>query len=75
MAQGFDFDQVQQIHHMARLAVLAMSARGVCASEFEENPEVQKVVVTVTRSNVPGDLPVDFEFFGSDPFPIGGMSI
>ena len=46
---ALNHDDMQQINHIARLAVLAMCARGVAASEFE-NPEVQAVRITLFRS-------------------------
>lgn len=66
-----DYDQVG---HIARLAILAMCARGVAASEFESSPEVGEVRITVTRSGTP-ELACDVEFLGSHAIPLGGMSL
>ena len=63
-----------QVGHIARMAVLAMCARGVAASEFDSSPEVQTIRITVTRADG-AELPVDLEFIGSHPFPIGGLSL
>lgn len=64
----------EQIGHIARLAVLAMCARGVAASEFESSSEVQEVRITVTRSGSP-ELAVDLEFCGNHAIPLGGLSL
>jgi hypothetical protein len=65
---------VGQIHHISRLAFLAMAARAVSATEFESSPEIQKVVFTVSRGTG-GELPMDAEFFGSHEMPLGGMGL
>ena len=68
-------DDVDQIHHIARMAVLAMCARGVAASEFETSPEVSALRITVARP-VDGEQPaVDLEFMGTHAIPLGGMSL
>lgn len=66
--------EFEQVGHVARMAVMAMCARGVAASEFESSPEVQAVVITVTRVDA-GELPIDLEFLGAHSVPIGGMSL
>ena len=67
---------VQQIHHFARLAVLAMCARGVAGAEFDGSPEVQSVRFTISRTDGSSfEFPVDVEFIGSHQMPIGGMSL
>jgi len=74
----FTNDDMQQIHHVARLAVLAMCARGVAAAEFE-NPEIQTVQITVFRSESGGpflaELPVELEVFGASDVPMGGVGL
>lgn len=66
---------IEQIHHVARLAFLAMSARAVASTEFETTPEVSEVRVVVRRA-APDEQPsVDLEFIGSSGFPLGGMSV
>ena len=76
MVQGLSLDQMQQVHHVARLAVLAMCARGVAASEFESSPEVSEIVIRITRSEGGVfELPVDVEFCAMNGMPIGGMSV
>lgn len=65
---------VAQIHHVARLAVLAMCARGVAAAEFDQSPEISQVRFTVTREHG-FELPVDVEYIGAHSVPVGGMSL
>lgn len=64
----------EQVGHIARLAVLAMCARGVAAAEFQSSPEVQTVRITVHRDRGT-ELPVDCEFIGTHAMPIGGLSL
>lgn len=64
-----------QIGHIARLAVLAMCARGVAGSEFESSPEILSVRITVSRADGSFEFPVDVEYIGSHSMPIGGMSL
>jgi hypothetical protein len=64
-----------QIGHIARLAVLAMCARGVASGEFEADTEVQQVRFTVSRLPGSSELPVDVEYIGTHEMPIGGMSL
>ena len=65
---------VQQINHIARLAVLAMCARGVAAGEFESSPEITQVRFIVTRFDGV-EMPVEVEYLGSHSMPLGGMSL
>jgi len=74
MAQGLTIDQMQQVHHVACMAVLAMCARGVAGSEFESSPEVGSVVVRVTRSDG-AEHSVDVEMLNATGFPLGGLSL
>lgn len=63
MSQGLNLDQMQQVEHVARLAVLAMCARGVAAREFEASPEVSAVHISITRAHAVGEeLPCEIEF-------------
>jgi len=66
---------VGQIQHIARLAVLAMCARGVAAGEFEASPEIREVRFTVIRDTDTLEFPVEVEFIGSHSIPVGGMSL
>lgn len=68
-------ENVEQIHHIARMAVLAMCARGVAGSEFDSSPEVLAVRILIGRSFDGSEFPVDLEFLGASDIPIGGMSI
>ena len=65
---------VVQVNHVARLAVLAMCARGVAAVEFDQSPEITQIRITVSRDDGL-ELSVDLEYLGSHSLPIGGMSI
>ncbi len=70
------FDDMQQVSHVARLAVLAMCARGVAASEFESSPEIGSMVIRVDRAAVgEQELSVDVEFHSPDGLPVGGLSL
>ena len=65
-----------QVGHIARLAILAMCARGVAASEFEDSPEVSEIVFRVSRDDSGSlVLPVDVEFHAHGGLPLGGMSL
>lgn len=66
---------LEQVHHVARLAFLSMSVRAVAAAEFEGNPEVDSVRVLVSRSDSEPQASIDLEFLGSGGFPLGGMSL
>lgn len=65
----------EQIGHIARLAVLAMCARGVAGSEFESSPEILSVRFNIERSDGVCELPVEVEFIGAHAIPLGGMSL
>jgi hypothetical protein len=66
---------VEQIHHIARLAVLAMCARGVAGAEFETSDEVQTVRITVSRPVGQEQSAVDLEVLGTSSFPLGGVAL
>lgn len=72
---SLNHDDMQQIHHISRLAVLALCARGVAASEFE-NPEIQSVQVVVFRPE-PGSVecPAELVIFGASDVPMGGVNL
>ncbi len=63
-----------QINHVARLAVLAMCARGCAASEFDQSPEITEIRFIVSRDDG-AELAVDVEYIGAHSMPIGGMSL
>lgn len=65
---------VGQIAHIARLAVLAMCARGVAVAEFESSPEVVSVQISVNRSDT-SEPSVDVEFVDAHGLVFGGMSL
>ena len=68
-------ENMEQIAHVARMAVLAMCARGVAASEFETTPEVQQLRIIVHRP-IDGEQPaIDLEFMGTHAIPLGGLSL
>lgn len=63
-----------QVEHVARLAVLAMCARGVAHVEHEAQPEISRVVLTVT--NLSNSVPdVEVEYFGPAAVPLGGVAL
>lgn len=67
---------VEQVSHIARLAVLAMCARGVSAIEFDTSPEISAVHISVCRAN--GDvqeMSVDVEYLSVGGHIIGGLSL
>lgn len=67
---------LQEIAHIARLAMLAMCVRGVAECEFETSAEVHEVRVTASRP-VAGSQTIDVnvEFFGTHAVPLGGISL
>lgn len=66
---------VPQIHHIARMAILAMCARGVAVAEFDSSPEIVEVRLTVHRVVGVSECPIDLEFIGAHSMPVGGMSL
>lgn len=67
-------DDWHQVEHVARLAVLAMCARGVAHVEHEAQPEISRVVITVT--DLPAAVPlVEVEYFGPASVPLGGVAL
>jgi len=74
MSQGFTLDQMQQVHHVACMAVLAMCARGVASSEFNSSPEVGSVRITVSRVDG-SEHDVDVEMLNINGAPLGGLSL
>lgn len=72
---AISLDDTQQIHHVARLSVLAMCARGVAVSEFCADDDVQAITITVRRP-VGGQPPeVQLDLFGFSDIAIGGMEL
>ena len=70
--QALDHDQVG---HIARMAILAMCARGVAQSEFDSSPEIQAVALVVRRTDAGETMPVDLEFIGQSGHVIGGVTL
>jgi len=66
---------VDQVGHIARMAVLAMCARGTASAEFDSNPEVHAVACIVRRSAPGESLPVDLEFVTESGAVIGGVTL
>ena len=66
---------VEQVGHIARMAVLAMCARGTAAAEFDSNPEVKAVAIVVRRSAPGESLPVDMEFIAESGAVLGGVTL
>lgn len=67
---------LETMHHVARLAFLAMAARGVAADEFQKEPTLQKVVITLSNpfTDALVEIPLDIEYIEAG-FPVGGMSL
>lgn len=74
MSQSLTYDQTQQVHHIACMAVLAMCARGVAGSEFAASPEIGAFRITVSRADG-SEHAVDVEMLNATGFPLGGMSL
>lgn len=71
---GLTVNDWQQVEHVARLAVLAMCARGVAHVEHEAQPEISRMVVTV--SDLTSSVPlVEVEYFGPAQVPLGGVAL
>lgn len=68
------FEDVSQVHHIAKLAVFAMAARAVAASEFSGSSEVHEVRFTLSRSD-DAEIPVDVELMGARGMPLSGFSL
>ena len=66
---------VEQIHHITRLAILAMAARGAAGAEFEASDEAQAVRITVSRPVGQEQAAVDLEILGSSSIPLGGVAL
>ena len=66
---------IEQIHHIARLAVLAMCARGVAGAEFETSDEVHQVRITVSRPVGQEQSAIDLEVIGTSNVPLGGVAL
>jgi hypothetical protein len=66
---------VEQIHHIARLALLAMCARGVAGAEFESSDEIHSIRLTVSRPVEGEQAAVDLEFCGSSSVAVGGVAL
>lgn len=64
---------LEQMHHVARLAFLAMSARAVGAAEMQSDPAIKSMVVTVYAES--GEDAIEVEFRADNGMAIGGMSI
>lgn len=68
--------QLQEIHHAARLALLGMACRGVASPEFDDQPDLTAIVLTISRPLAGTcEADVDVEFRASNGFPIGGVSL
>ena len=67
-------DDWQQVEHVARLAVLAMCARGTAQAEHAAQDEISRMVVTVSDLSAPVPV-VEVEYFGSHNIPIGGVAL
>lgn len=66
---------IEQIHHVARLAFLAMAARGVAGSEFEASDSVSVIRLTVSRPVEGEQAAVDLEILGASSVPLGGVAL
>ena len=64
----------QQVAHVARLELLAIVARGVAHVEHDAQPEISRVVITVSEldQSVPH---VEVEYFGPSSLSLGGVAI
>lgn len=63
-----------QVEHVARMAVLAMCARGVAQTEFDAQPEISRMVLTVTDLADPVPR-LEIEYFGQSSIPLGGVAL
>lgn len=67
--------QLEEIHHAARLAVLGMACRGVAVYAFDDDQNIDAIVITMRRSD-DGPQNVDVEFQSAKSgFAIGGVSL
>lgn len=68
-------NDLESTFHVARLAFLAMSARSVASSEFENDPEVHQVVFSVRRCSQDAQPAIDLEFRNRSGMAMGGMAL
>lgn len=66
---------VEQIWHVARLAVLAMCARAVAGAEFETSDEVRSVRLTVSRPVDGEQSAIDLEFISVTGVAVAGVAL
>lgn len=68
---------IEQMHHVARLAFLAMAVRAVALTEFDEISEVSSMVITIRRPEEVCQLEpaIVVELLTVGGMPIGGMSL
>lgn len=68
-------EQLEEVHHAARLAVLGMACRGVAVYAFDDDENVDCIVITMRRSD-DGPQNVDVEFQSAkNHFAVGGVSL
>lgn len=72
---AINHEDYEQISHIARLAVFALVARGVAGVEFENQPEIQTVLVRISRPVEGEQAAIDMEFFGSSSEPFAGLAL
>lgn len=63
-----------QVAHVARLEFLALAARGVAHVEHDAQPEISRMVVTVSDLSNPVPL-VEVEYYGPSAVPLGGVAL
>jgi hypothetical protein len=67
---------VDQVGHIARLAVLGMCVRGVAAAAFEASDQFDSVHISVKRAELPGgSLDVSLEYGNGEGFVVYGASL
>lgn len=70
------YEQQTQVNHLACLAVLAMCARGVASTEFDQEAEVREILIRVSRPDGGSvELPVEIEYLSLGGLAVGGMSL
>ena len=68
----FTNEQCQQVFHLAQMSVLAMTARSFAATEFETEPGIAKVRISVLRTKSP-ELHCEVEFLSETGIALGAM--
>lgn len=63
------------VTHPCMLLVLAISARGIAKTEFDQDPSLMGMTIVVRRGRGGDLLPVDLTFFDADGRELEGVGL